>query len=120
MNCCGCGSFDFCITQGSSFLAVDLRALCVDSVGCQWPVGLSAITMIIEDVNGGCGCPLPAEITLTGVYKDGPPPKVCFDLTQAQSYQMAAGTYRHNYKIYATTGQGSRIVLRSGRISVNE
>jgi hypothetical protein len=118
MKCCGCDQQVLCIKQGGSYMAADNLAICIDSTGCAWPDNLTDPQIVIQDVYGNCTCPVNGDLTIAGTYTAGPPAKVCFDLTSAQTYALGSGLLRFNFQVVAKSAAGNRIVLRSGRISV--
>jgi hypothetical protein len=116
---CGCNTKEICIVQGDDYLAIDGRAICVSSVGCSWPENIASVSVVFDDVTGGCGCPGDSsEFKSLAVYKPGPPASVCFDLTSKVTWSMAAGKLRYNFSVIAKLVTGSEITLVTGRASV--
>ncbi|MGV0982327.1 MAG: hypothetical protein ACOYB0_08205 [Polynucleobacter sp.] len=123
-NSSGCGCADSVITifQGDAYLAIDDRALCIDSAGCAWPPAMVAVSLILDPVSGGCGCPFNSAIAIDGTIIDSGaaagPIKACFDLTSERTNQLALGHHAYRYRVVAQTINGNRVTLDAGRVSV--
>ncbi|MGV0954584.1 MAG: hypothetical protein ACOYBR_09755 [Fluviibacter sp.] len=108
--------------QGDAYLAIDNRALCFNSAGCAWPSGIVAVSLILDPVSGGCGCPFNSTIEFAGVVIDDDPApgpvRACFDLTTVKTNTLALGHHAYRYRVVAQTINGNRVTLDAGRVSV--